>query len=145
MKLEIEISDADAAALVENVWGRKTVEEIVRRMVEDVGAEYRRKFPSEAAGSDYSPASEVDTAPIRVKLAENINLSLSNRDGEIMIGKGVDGRCYLIAEANTHHDTEVFEGLGSTQHIEISEAAFLSLANAGHLAPPTQDSNEANQ
>lgn len=68
--------------------------------------------------------------PIKVRLAEKINLGLSNRDGEIMIGKGVNGRCYLIAEADTYHNTEVFEGLGSTEHIEITAEAFLSLANA---------------
>jgi len=70
-----------------------------------------------------------------VKLAEKISLGLSNRDGEIMIGKGVDGRCYLITEADTYHNEEVFEGLGSTEHIEITAQAFLSLANDDEQQP----------
>lgn len=71
----------------------------------------------------------VTFTPIKVKLAQKIDLGLSNRDGEIMIGKGVDGRCYLIAEADTYRNADVFEGLGSTEHIEITAEAFLSLAN----------------
>ena len=57
-----------------------------------------------------------------------INLGLRNRDGDIMIGQDDDGKCYLIAEADTYHNREVFHGLGSTEQIEISEAAFDALA-----------------
>lgn len=63
-------------------------------------------------------------------LVRKIQLGLSNRDGEIMIGQDADGKCYLIAEAVTFHNAEVFRGLGSTEHIEITKAAFDALANA---------------
>lgn len=63
---------------------------------------------------------------MKIKLTEQHNLGLSNRDGEIMIGKSVD-MCYLIAEAITYHSEETFEGLGSTEHICIPEVVFSSL------------------
>ena len=67
---------------------------------------------------------------MKITLVEKIELGLSNRDGEIVVGRDTEGTCYLIAEADTYHNEEVFEGLGSTEHIEIAVEAFLSLANA---------------
>lgn len=64
---------------------------------------------------------------MKTKLTEKHHLGLANRDGEIMIGRGADGRYYLIAEACTYHRDETFDGLGATEHIEIPEAAFSSL------------------
>jgi hypothetical protein len=61
-------------------------------------------------------------------LVRKIQLGLSNRDGKIMVGQDTDGKCYLIAEADTFHNEETFFGLGSTEHIEISKAAFDALA-----------------
>lgn len=52
---------------------------------------------------------------------------LYNRDGCLWIVKDEDERCFLVLEANTFHNQEVFEGMGSTQHIEISPEAFTHL------------------
>lgn len=32
-----------------------------------------------------------------IPLARSVSIGLGNRDGEIRIGEGEDGRCYLIA------------------------------------------------
>lgn len=78
-----------------------------------------------------------------IQLTEVIKLGLSNRDGEIMIGRGSDGFCYLIAEADTCHNAETFTGLGSTSHIVITKDAFLALSRTppqepdAHLLKPS--------
>jgi len=69
------------------------------------------------------------------RIVRKILLGLSNRDGEIMIVQDDKGRCYLVAQAETFHNAEVFLGLGSTEHIEITQTAFDALANAGAYAP----------
>jgi hypothetical protein len=86
--------------------------------------------------ADGWPKHSFSFTPIKIRLTEKIKLGLSNRDGDILIGKGDDGRRYLIAEADTYHCPEVIDGMGSAQFIEISEAAFLSLANATAQTPP---------
>jgi len=62
-------------------------------------------------------------------IVRKILLGLSNRDGEIMIVQDDQGNCYLVAEAETFWNAEVFTGLGSTEQIEITQAAFDALAN----------------
>jgi len=62
-------------------------------------------------------------------IVRKVLLGLSNRDGEIMVVQDDQGRCYLVAEADTFHNAEVFNGLGSTEHIEITKAAFDALVN----------------
>lgn len=63
-------------------------------------------------------------------IVRKILLGLYNRDGEIMIAEADDGTCYLVAEAETFHNAETLQGLGSTEEIEISRDAFDALANA---------------
>jgi hypothetical protein len=41
-----------------------------------------------------------------------------------MIGIDEQGKCWLIAEADTYHNVERFVGMGSTEDIEISRVAF---------------------
>jgi len=67
-----------------------------------------------------------------IKIIECKTLYLGNRDGEILAAKDEKGICYLIAEAYTFHNEEVFEGYGSTQHIIISEEAYAALPNDKH-------------
>ena len=62
-------------------------------------------------------------------IVRKILMGLSNRDGEILIAEASDGTCYLVAEADTFHNAETLEGLGSTEEVEISRAAFDALAN----------------
>jgi len=62
------------------------------------------------------------------RIVHKILLGLVNRDGEIMIGEDDQGICYLIAEAKTFHNEEMFIGFGSTEHIPISREAFDALA-----------------
>jgi hypothetical protein len=71
-------------------------------------------------------------------IVRKILLGLSNRDGEIMVVQDDQGKCYLVAEADTFHNAEVFDGLGSTEQIEITQAAFDALANVSlePLKPP---------
>jgi len=57
-----------------------------------------------------------------------IDLNLSNRDGKLFAVKS-EGRYYLVLEAETLHNEECFTGMGSTEHTEITEGAFNSLAN----------------
>lgn len=64
-----------------------------------------------------------------IALIRKVQLGLHNRDGQIIIGQDDGGRCYLIAEADSYHNPKVFIGLGSTEHIEISQIAFYALAN----------------
>lgn len=64
---------------------------------------------------------------MKIDLVEKFPLGLESRDGNILIGKAGDGTCFIIAEADTYHNTEVFQGLGSTQYIRISEAAYMAL------------------
>jgi len=62
-----------------------------------------------------------------------IYLGAGNRDGDAFAVKTVDGKCYLVVEADTFHNREVFEGMGSTEHVEISQAAFSALTtNRNH-------------
>lgn len=57
-----------------------------------------------------------------------IDLNLSNRDGKLFAVKS-EGRHYLVLEAETCHLQEVFPGMGSTEHVEITEDAFNALVN----------------
>lgn len=62
-------------------------------------------------------------------IVRKVLLGLSNRDGEILVVEASDGTYYLVAEADTYHNKETLEGLGSTEEIEINRAAFDALAN----------------
>lgn len=55
-----------------------------------------------------------------------IDLNLSNRDGKLFAVKS-EGRYYLVLEGETLHNEEVFPGMGSTEHVEITEDAFNAL------------------
>ena len=60
-------------------------------------------------------------------------LGVCNRDGEAFAVriKHPDTESqrlhYLVLEADTFHNDEVFEGMGSTQQVEISEEAYEAL------------------
>ena len=58
-----------------------------------------------------------------------INLNVGNRDGDAYAVKTEDGKCYLVLEAETLGREGVFAGMGSTDQVEISKAAFDALAN----------------
>ena len=76
-------------------------------------------------------------------IVRKISLGLSNRDGEILIAEASDGTCYLVAEADTFGNEETLKGLGSTEEIEISRAAFDALANNPKLQPvPAEELGE---
>lgn len=62
-----------------------------------------------------------------IQLAETIDLSVSNRDGDVLIGKGVNGVCYLIVQSDSFHKPAVFEGLGSVEYREIPNDAYEAL------------------
>lgn len=64
-------------------------------------------------------------------LKECFEIGLCNRDGKVMVGKDFDDMCYLIAEADTYHNKEMFIGLGSTEQIKISDRAFDALVKDG--------------
>jgi len=65
-----------------------------------------------------------------MKLKEIKKLGLCNRDGQIMAAKDENGVCYLIVEADTFHNVEYFQGLGSTEHIVISELSYSGFLRA---------------
>lgn len=62
-------------------------------------------------------------------LLVSVSLGVGNRDGDAYAVKTADGRCFLVLQADTYHNDEVFQGMGSTEHVEISAAAFAALAN----------------
>ena len=62
------------------------------------------------------------------KVITKIHLRVGNRDGDAFAIKADDGKCYLVLYAESFHNSEVFEGMGSTEHVEITEAAFVALA-----------------
>ena len=64
---------------------------------------------------------------MKIKLRFITPLGLGNRDGEVSIGITDDEKCYLILGADTLCNDEVFEELGSTEHIEISHGAYTRL------------------
>ncbi len=59
---------------------------------------------------------------------QKIPLHVENRDGKLFAVEAQNGRFYLVLEADTLHNREVFHGMGSTDHIEISTDAFFALA-----------------
>lgn len=65
----------------------------------------------------------------RVKLTPliTVDLGLENRDGRLFAVKADDRKHYLVLEADTYHNPEVFNGMGSTWHIEITEQVFDAL------------------
>lgn len=74
-----------------------------------------------------------------IALSQVVKLGLDNRDGEIMVGRDGDGICYLIAEAQTLHNTGVFAGLGGVEYLVITPEAFDALAGKtgmGFIKPP---------
>jgi hypothetical protein len=54
----------------------------------------------------------------KIRLTEKHKLGLENREGDILVGRGDDGQCYLIAEVSTYYCPEVIEGMGSVHPIE---------------------------
>lgn len=62
-----------------------------------------------------------------LRVAEQISMNLENRDGFIFAVRCEDGRCFLVAEAETFHNDEVFFGMGSTEQNEITVEAFSAL------------------
>jgi hypothetical protein len=64
-------------------------------------------------------------------VVHKIPLGLETRDGEIMLVRDDQDQCYLVAEAGTFHNPEVFKGLGSTEQIKITLEAFYELAYPG--------------
>ena len=60
-------------------------------------------------------------------IVRTVFFGLENRDGEILIAEASDGTFWLVAEAETLHNAETLEGLGSTSEVEISRAAFDAL------------------
>lgn len=63
-------------------------------------------------------------------LLAKVELGVGNRDGAAYAVKTTDGKCFLVLDADTYHNAEVFCGMGSTEQVEISKAAFAALANA---------------
>ena len=62
-----------------------------------------------------------------IKLVTKIDIGLDNRDGTLFACQDEHRICYLVLEADTLHNEEVFEGMGSTEHKVISEEAFKAL------------------
>ena len=62
-----------------------------------------------------------------MKIIEKKELEIGNRDGGLNLVHAADGKFYLVLEADTLHRKETFDGLGSTENLEISEAAYLAL------------------
>ena len=56
-----------------------------------------------------------------------VDFGLENRDGRLFVVKADDRKHYLVLEADTYHNPEVFSGMGSTWHMEITEQAFDAL------------------
>jgi hypothetical protein len=67
------------------------------------------------------------TFPART-VTSKIDLHVTNRDGSAFAVKTEDGQYFLVLEADTYHNPPQFEGFGSTEHAQISEAAFKALA-----------------
>jgi hypothetical protein len=61
------------------------------------------------------------------KIISKIHLRVGNRDGDAFAIKADDGKCYIVLYAESFHNAEEFEGMGSTEHVEIPEAAFVAL------------------
>lgn len=66
--------------------------------------------------------------PEKIKLAEKIKLPICNRDGDLMIARDYNGKCYMILEANTFHLDGLFEGIESADYLEITPETFLLLS-----------------
>ena len=64
---------------------------------------------------------------MKIKLKRSVSLGLENRDGNLYACEDTNGIFYLVLEALTLHNNEVFEGLGSTEYKMISKEAFESL------------------
>jgi CTP:phosphocholine cytidylyltransferase-like protein len=58
-----------------------------------------------------------------------MSLELENRDGGLLLCEDEDNNCYLVLEADTFLNKEVFKDLGSTEHIAISREAFDALSS----------------
>ena len=58
-----------------------------------------------------------------------VSLEIGNRDGEAFVVRTRDGNCWLVLEADTFHTPEFFEGMGSTEQMQISETAFAIMAD----------------
>ena len=48
MKIEIEVSEEDAALIVANTWNEKTLKEACEQLAKDEAASYARAFPDAA-------------------------------------------------------------------------------------------------
>ena len=59
-----------------------------------------------------------------LEITEKIQLMVSNRDGNAYVVKADDSKCYLVLEADTYHLEPVFNGMKSTDQIEIPEEIF---------------------
>mgnify|MGYP000305333709 CR=1 FL=1 len=69
------------------------------------------------------PAIEMNT----IKIKRKVSLGLMNRDGYLIAVESVDGKFFLVLEADTFCNAEIFEGMGSTVSREISKTAFDAL------------------
>ena len=63
------------------------------------------------------------------KLSIKIPLGVGNRDGDAYAIKTSDGKYFLVLGADTFNNKETFQGMGSTEQIEISKTAFTALTN----------------
>ena len=60
-----------------------------------------------------------------------IDLSVGNRDGDAYAVSTDDGKFYLVIDSDTDYgERGTFRGMGYTNQVEISGAAFSALANA---------------
>lgn len=70
-----------------------------------------------------------------ITLIEKKYLHLCNRDGELFIGRDDQGKCYLILEADTFYNEQVFTGYSSTAQISISSDLYESLSEISFSDP----------
>lgn len=63
------------------------------------------------------------------KEMSRVHLGVGNRDGDAYAVKMSNGKCFLVLQADTYHNEEVFAGMGSTEQVEITTAAFTALAD----------------
>jgi hypothetical protein len=68
-----------------------------------------------------------------VTIKRKVLLGLGNRDGGVMVVQDEQGVCYLVVESDSYYTPTVFKGLGSTDQIEITQAAFEELVKKGQV------------
>ena len=65
--------------------------------------------------------------PKRKTLVQIKSMDISNRDGELFVGKDNDGVCYLILEADAYHGRKESSMIKRCDYKTISEATFNAL------------------